>query len=343
MNLSLDDFLFYGGIVLMAGTVLLGIVSAFAFHKAKKFMDLQQTATGDTTYLRRAKRTTALVLSIVFLAGGGAVFVESAQMGYLENLYVLNSLGVHISGDSQNTVKNPAKSDEEPPVIEGVAELTVAAGDSVSYKKGVKVSDNQDENVTLRVNSSKVDLEVPGEYPVVYIAEDAAGNIAEDAAIIHVTEPSAETASEQVVNRKADEVLAKITTPQMSQYEVAKAIFNWVHSNVAWLDGSPKTNWVEGAYHGLFEHRGDCYVYASTSKCLLTRAGIKNMDIGFSKPERTHYWNLIDLGEGWYHFDTTRRADGRSFFYCSDEKIRAYSASHNGSHAYDPAQYPVIQ
>ena len=145
------------------------------------------------------------------------------------------------------------------------------------------------------------------------------------------------------MNRKADEILSQITTEDMSQREVAKAIFDWVHSNVGWADGTPKTDWIQGAYRGLFNRRGDCYVYASTSKCLLTRAGIENMDIGFSNPNRTHYWNLIDLGEGWYHFDATRRTDGRSFFYYSDADIRAYSNAHNGSHAYDPSQYPEIQ
>ena len=233
--------------------------------------------------------------------------------------------------------------DTEPPVIEGVEELTVAVGDSISYKKNVTVSDNFDENVTLKIDNSEVDLDTPGDYPVVYIAEDAAGNVTEEETVVHVKKASVETATEEMVNRKADEILSQITTDDMSQYEVAEAIFDWVHENVRWSDGTPKTNWVQEAYRGLFDRKGDCVVYAATSKCLLTRAGIKNMDIGFSNPNRTHYWNLIDLGEGWYHFDTTRRADGRSFFYYSDADIRSYSASHSGSHAYDPSQYPKIQ
>lgn len=154
---------------------------------------------------------------------------------------------------------------------------------------------------------------------------------------------SVETATEEMVNKKADEILAGILTDGMSPYEKANAIFNWVYKNVGWSDKTPKTNWIQGAYRGLFNRRGDCFVYAFTSKCLLTRAGIANMDIGFSTARRTHYWNLIDLGEGWHHFDATRRTDGRSFFYCHDADIRAYSDSHNGSHAYDASKYPKIQ
>ncbi|MCI8482702.1 MAG: hypothetical protein HFH41_00005, partial [Lachnospiraceae bacterium] len=233
--------------------------------------------------------------------------------------------------------------DTEPPVIEGVEELTVAIGESISYKKNVTVSDNYDENVTLEIDSSQVDLNARGDYPVVYRAEDGAGNVTEEETVVHVKAASVETATEEMVNKKADEILQKITTEDMSQYEIAKKIFDWVHGNIGWSDGVPKTNWIQGAYRGLFDQKGDCYVYASAAKCLLTRAGIENMDIGFSSARRSHYWNLIDLGEGWYHFDATRRTDGRSFFYYEDADIRAYSSTHNGSHAYDPSQYPDIQ
>lgn len=233
--------------------------------------------------------------------------------------------------------------DTEPPLIAGVKELTVAVGDSISYKKDVTVSDNYDEHVKLEVDSSEVDLKEEGDYPVTYRAVDAAGNVSVEETVVHVKPPGVEMATEEMVNEKADEVLQQIVTEGMGQYEMAKAIFEWVHGNIGWSDGTPKTDWIQGAYRGLFELKGDCYVYASTSKCLLTRAGIENMDIGFSTPRRTHYWNLIDLGSGWRHFDTTRRADGRSFFYSEDAEIRAYSDAHGGSHAYDPSQYPAIQ
>lgn len=233
--------------------------------------------------------------------------------------------------------------DTVPPVIEGVEDLTVAMGKSISYKKNVTVRDDHSDNVTLTVDSSAVNLNKAGNYEVIYIAEDEAGNVTEVSATVRVKAPGVQSATDEMVYAKADEILAGILTPGMSQYEKAQAIFNWVHGKIAYSDGTPKTSYVQGAYRGLFERKGDCFVYAATSKYLLNRAGITNMDIGFVNPGRIHYWNLIDLGEGWYHFDTTRRADGRSFFYASDEEILAYSNAHNGSHAYDPSQYPAIQ
>lgn len=233
--------------------------------------------------------------------------------------------------------------DTEPPVIEGVKELTIPAGSSVSYKRDVTVTDNLDENVTLEVDTAGVDLNTIGNYPITYRATDAAGNVTEVSTVLHVKKASVETATEEYVNAAADKLLAEITTSDMSQKEVAKAIFWWVHENIAYVDGTPKTDWIQGAYRGLIEKRGDCYTYAMTSKCLLTQAGITNMDIEKIPAATRHYWNLIDIGEGWYHFDATRRKDGKYFFYTSDEDLMAYSKAHKDSHNYDPTKYPKIQ
>lgn len=232
--------------------------------------------------------------------------------------------------------------DKEPPVIEGVHGLTTTLGGSISYKRDVTVTDNMDDNVSLTVDTSQVNLYVTGEYPVVYLAVDKAGNVASASATVTVMEDRASNATEEQVNARADEILAEISTVDMNKYDKAKAIFSWVHDNVAWVDDSPKTDWVEGAYRGLVERRGDCFVYAMSAKCLLTRAGIQNMDIEKIPDESEHIWNIIDIGEGWRHFDATRRGNGVSFFYTSDAELMEYSKSHGNSHNYDPSKYPKI-
>lgn len=235
----------------------------------------------------------------------------------------------------------PPLKDQEPPVIEGVTELTVSMGSTVSYKRGVTVTDNSGGAVDLTVDTSQVDLNTVGTYPITYIARDEAGNVTEVPSFIHVEEPV--SATEMQVNEAADEILAEITTEDMTEYEKAEAIFFWVHDTISWSDHSPKDDWVQGAYQGLIEKKGDCYVYAMASKCLLTRAGIKNMDIAKIPTSTEHYWNLIDLGDGWYHFDATRRKDKTYFFYTSDDELMNYSRNHYDSHNYDPSQYPEIQ
>ena len=78
------------------------------------------------------------------------------------------------------------------------------------------------------------------------------------------------------------------------------------------------------------------------TKCLLTRAGITNMIISKIPGRTLHWWNLVDIGEGWHHLDTTPRKDGSRFFYLTDAELMAYSDTHNGTHHYDREQYPKI-
>ena len=246
--------------------------------------------------------------------------------------------------------------DTTAPVIEGVQELTAGVGKSVSYKRGITVTDDHDEDVTLEIDNSRVDLDTPGDYEVVYSATDKAGNKTEISTILHVIEEPMVGAdgeeivvTEEMVNAQADKILAEITDSSMSQYEVIQAIYNWCNKKIAYLDGVPKTNWVMGAYEGLIERRGDCFTFAMSSKCLLNRAGITNMDIERVRVgDSMHFWNLVDIGEGWHHFDTCRRGDGATFFYLTDAELMAYSEAHisakypNGTHYYDRSLYPEI-
>jgi len=243
--------------------------------------------------------------------------------------------------------------DNTPPVIEGVEEITIKVGEGVSYKKNVTVTDDQDESVKLEIDNSAVNTDAAGDYPITYIATDAAGNRSEVSTVLHVIEPikvKGSNYTEDDVNAEADKVLAQITNSSMSQYEIIKAIYNWCHTKIAFVDTASKDNWVEGAYAGLVKRKGDCYTYAMTAKCLLTRAGIKNMDIERIRyGNGMHFWNLVDIGEGWHHFDTCRRVDGSTFFYLTDAELMAYSDKHkhkpdypNGSHYYDRSLYPEI-
>lgn len=247
--------------------------------------------------------------------------------------------------------------DVTPPVIEGVKELTITAGGSVSYKKGVTVTDDYDEAVELMVDHSAVDTDTPGDYEVIYRATDQYGNTAEVSTVLHVKEvPKTVTPTRsdipmtaEAVNAEADRILASITNSSMSQYEVIRAIYDWVHTRIAYKNGTPKTDWVTGAYYGLVLEQGDCFAFAMASKCLLDRAGIVNMDIERIRVGNgMHFWNLVDIGEGWHHFDTCRRGDGASFFYLTDAELMEYSNAHvardypDGSHHYDRSLYPEI-
>ena len=116
--------------------------------------------------------------------------------------------------------------DTEGPVIPGVQPLTVLVGGTPNYRDGVTAVDDLDGPVPFQVDSSQVDLNVPGEYEVIYSAEDSSGNRTEVTATVVVTEPEPtpppeETestgASLEKVNALADQILAKIIDDSMSQ------------------------------------------------------------------------------------------------------------------------------
>lgn len=243
--------------------------------------------------------------------------------------------GNEIIGNANLTLKE----DTDAPVISGVHDLSIVTGQTVAYKDGVKVSDECEEGLVLTVDNSKVNPLVPGVYEIVYTARDASGHETKATCTLTVKE---RVYSLDQVNSMADSVLARIITPGMSAYDKVSAIFKYVKSHVAYISHSEKGNYVRAAYEGLADGKGDCYVYASTTKVLLTRAGIPNYDIAKIPAATQHYWNLVDVGSGWLHLDTTPRKDHPTIFLWDDPTMMAYSNSHNKSHNYDHSIYPMV-
>lgn len=259
------------------------------------------------------------------------------------------------SGSAQVTVKDAAgnattelvtyklKKDTVPPEV-SLSVIDIIIGEPVSYKKAVGYSDNADskDELKLEVDNSRVDPSKVGTYKVVYTVTDTSGNSTTKEGSVKVLAEKPIYYDQDVVNAKADEVLASILKDGMTQYEQAKAIYNWVHSKIGYISHSEKGDMVRGAYEGLVDRRGDCFVYACTAKVLLTRAGIPNMDIVKSTVNPAHYWNLVDVGDGWYHFDATPRKDKTVFFMWTDAQLKEYSESHKNTHIYDASLYPEI-
>lgn len=230
--------------------------------------------------------------------------------------------------------------DLEAPELIGVKNFVYFIGDGISYKQDIVVNDNANSNLELKIDHSAVDTEKEGTYPITYSVTDKAGNSTSQTIYVDVR---VQQYSQEEVDAMADAVLEKICPQESSDYEKCLAIFKWVKSNVGYIDSSQKENWLQGAYEGLKNHTGDCYVYAMTSKELLQRAGITTMDIKKIPRKHDHFWNLVDLGTGWLHFDTTPRiSDHPDIFLWTDEELMQYSDKHSGSHNYDKKAYPEI-
>ncbi|MBO6129889.1 MAG: transglutaminase domain-containing protein [Pseudobutyrivibrio sp.] len=233
--------------------------------------------------------------------------------------------------------------DVTPPEISGVEQLEFAQGDAISYKKNIVVTDDIDENPTLEVDTSEVNPDKRGIYPITYIATDAAGNTTEKSTKVRIVSAKIAAATEETVNAMADEILAEIITDDMDQLQQARAVYDWVVDNITYSESAGIDDLYSAAYKGMYNRIGDCTVKQKTAEVMLNRLGIKNMEIEKIRDTRGHYWLLIDVGEGWYHYDPNLQLDGTKIFYWHDADLWEYSNSHHNTHNYDKSKYPQIQ
>lgn len=225
--------------------------------------------------------------------------------------------------------------DTTAPVIEGVINLTVHVGDSVSYKGNVTVTDDTDPNPQLYVDNSGVDLSHVGEYFVFYFAEDASGNTSYEAARVNVSPQRAITSEEAFA--VADEIIANIITDDMTDGEKLTKVYRYLHSlGYVDVDYAEAVDYLENAYYFLTTHRGNCRCYFGASKLILERLGYKTIMIhSFYGAPMTHYWNLVsvDGGETYYHYDPTcwNWGEDGNINMVTDEWLEAYAKEHDYS------------
>lgn len=219
--------------------------------------------------------------------------------------------------------------DVTPPVVEA-EDFTVTVGDTVSYKKHITVRDDQDEWPRMTIDNSQVDLDTPGEYPVICTVTDKAGNTAIARLTLTVRSDAAffEEDPDGYLGREARKILKEIVTDDMTDRQKAYAIYFWTKRHIQYAGTSDKSNWKVGARDGFAKREGDCFTYFATAKALLTEAGIQNIDVKkrrLSDKEARHYWSLINVGSGWYHFDCTQYSYPESnFFMVTDKELKRW-------------------
>ncbi|MCR5432172.1 MAG: hypothetical protein K6E95_06415 [Lachnospiraceae bacterium] len=226
--------------------------------------------------------------------------------------------------------------DITPPVFKEFRSHLVYIGDTVSYRGGVVLVDDSGEDPVLTIDSSGVNLKEVGEYPLIYTATDASGNTAVCEVSVVVRER--EEVTQEMLDAKADEIIEKVLGDAPRDIETLEKLFKWTKKNIGYINYFEQKDDISAAWEGLVHERGDCYVYACASKELLTRAGFKNDMIKTAR----HYWNLVDLGEGWYHYDTCPRAGKPYFFMWGDEQLMEYSKANGKSHDYDHTKWPDV-
>ena len=209
--------------------------------------------------------------------------------------------------------------DTEPPKIVGVVNQYVYVGEPVAYFAQASAVDDADGEVALTVDNSAVDIYRSGSYPVTYRATDRAGNTAEKRAYLYFIKASV---TEEQLQGAVDKVLSEIVTDDMTKGQKAYAIFRYVKGTYVNTERSNKRDWKYEAWRGLTTRHGDCFTFNAAAKALLEKIGARVMFITRRSSAR-HYWLLVDLGTGWYHFDTYNDGPSRKFecFMLTTEEV----------------------
>ena len=101
-------------------------------------------------------------------------------------------------------------------------------------------------------------------------------------------------------NQAIDNLLARLT-PDMSEYEIEKALHDLLAIKVDYIE----TDNAHNAYGALVEGEAVCEGYAEALQCLLQRAGIQSVQVyGESKGEN-HAWNMVLIEGKYYLVDLT--------------------------------------
>lgn len=202
-----------------------------------------------------------------------------------------------------------------------------------NFKKYIKVSDDRDSKVSVKVDLSQVNWDKDGFYKVYYTAKDDAGNVARSWTKIQVFVPGT---AESV----ADSVLRSITKSEWSDEKKARAIYDYTRNHCSYVDADSHSDWRSSGLSGIRYSAGDCFTYYAVCRLLLSRAGIPNLTVERypAYANGNHWWNLVYLDSGWYHFDTTPRLAGGKFCLNTDSQLRAYSTG--STFRYQTSKYP---
>lgn len=234
--------------------------------------------------------------------------------------------------------------DTTPPVISGWVGsngynskdvFMVAYSDrEYDFTKYVKATDNMGGKVKLEADTGKINWKKSGVYKITYKATDLVGNVAEKSAKVQVR-------AVNDLDRMADSILKNIVKDSWSDQKKAEAIYRYLRKNYSYVDSNDHESWEKSALYGLRYQSGNCFVFYSVSRLLLTRCGIPNIEVKRSAGSRHgHWWNYVYIDGGWYHFDTTPRRRRATFCLVTDDQLTAYSRAAGNSHIWDKALIP---
>ena len=190
------------------------------------------------------------------------------------------------------------------PQFYGVEDLKLTKFANTNFAEGVQAVDREDGTVEFTYDASRVDLTDAGIYYVIYTASDSEGNTATYRRKVAIIQDSSDT-------------MALVQSIAADLEGSAEEIRDYVRSSIGYSSDWGGDNPV---WYGLQNKTGNCYVHAMVLDALLREKGYKTQLIWCT--DKTHYWNLVYLEDGWHHIDSTPSAHTHSKYSLMSDQQR---------------------
>lgn len=120
------------------------------------------------------------------------------------------------------------------------------------------------------------------------------------------------------IEEAAEEILSGLTYDG-TEYGKALAIAEWLAENVPYAyDHEERYEdwWLSEANGPLARGEAICTGYAHAYEFLCRKAGLEVLYLEGTAGSEGHAWNMVRIGENWYHVDTTWMAGERDLLRC---------------------------
>lgn len=243
----------------------------------------------------------------------------------------------------QNTPDTP---DTVPPVFEGLSDKTVYLGEGISFRAGVKATDDRDGEIPFSVDSSTVRTDRVGTYTATYKAVDKAGNKTETTIRITVCERA--IGSDELY-ALIDPVIEQKGWTDKSVETVSAELYAYVKEVLSYTSDSDKSDATAEAWRGLREGNGDCFTYYAVAKAFFDRLGIEVLTVTRTPNAlpSTHYWLLVNTGSteapAYYHWDCCPHYKEYPLYSCllTDAELLAYNDQVPHYYDFEADKYPA--
>lgn len=212
--------------------------------------------------------------------------------------------------------------DKNPPQIHGATEeLIMEKRNPPDFLAGVYAVDGTDRYPTVTVDTSALNPDKAGTYYITYFGTDHSGNVGTFKRKVTVKPDQEDT------NALVQEIAE--TLP-----DDPEAIRDYVRDSIAY-----NHNWGgdDPVWYGLKNKVGNCYVHALTLKAFLDLKGYETQLIWVEN--KSHYWLIIKLDEGWRHIDATPSPQHMAVSLMTDED----RAAHINGRTWDRSAWPACE